>query len=341
MEGRRYIFSGDYLTCPSCGRKGKYRDFVDTYTGAPVAHLICGRCFSASCGYDLTPSAYYEQHPDERHTPPRGWTPPPPPPPPSYIDTHHVTDYITDQIKRSNLLAYLLPILGHDTLLRIVAKYYIGIDADGATRWAYIDDCFRVNEIKVQQHHRHNGHRTYTYTFHQHLRDIGEIDPNTAPARCLFGQHLLAEAEDTTTVAIVESEKTAIMCAAIVPDVVWLATGGCSNFSLIEKAQHLLAKCNAVILYPDAGVFDDWRTKAESLNVKNVAVSDFVENHPSNSDIGDLLIYQFLSGKQILPPSPPSPPSPPFFGKGSCFPEKFITPISQLTDEELHSIFLI
>lgn len=43
--------------------------------------------------------------------------------------------------------------------------------------------------------------------------------------QCLFGEHLLKKYPNKT-VALVESEKTAIICSALMPDYIWLATGG-------------------------------------------------------------------------------------------------------------------
>ncbi len=338
-EGLRYKLEGKYMSCPSCGRKGKYRDYYDTYTNTPVANMVCGKCFSVSCGYNVTAYAYYQEHPDERSTPPKGWKPAPPPPT-SYIDAQHVTDYMTEDIDRSNLLAYLAPIVGREALSEVVQRYFVGVDADGSTRWPQVDTAGRIREIKVQQHNRFNGHRAgATYMVHSNLRERNEIDPESRPEQCLFGLHLLADATADTTAAVVESEKTAVMCAAVFPDVVWLATGGSGNFRLIAEAQDRLRRCAAVIIYPDAGCFQKWREDTEQLKIKNVVVSSLCEGHPSNTDIADLLIYDHLAGAQQA--STPISEKKTYFRKGTLFPEPYISPTSTLTEEEFHAIFLI
>ena len=62
--------------------------------------------------------------------------------------------------------------------------------------------------------------------------------------QCLFGEHLLAYASSMArTVAIVESEKTALIAALFIPDLVWLATGGmhgCFNSEAMQVLRIVL-----------------------------------------------------------------------------------------------------
>jgi hypothetical protein len=51
-------------------------------------------------------------------------------------------------------------------------------------------------------------------------------------SQCLFGEHLLKDTE--TPVAIVESEKTAIIASCYYPEFIWLACGGSGEF--VRKA---------------------------------------------------------------------------------------------------------
>ena len=294
MSEYRYKFDGPYLDCPQCGKPKKYRDRYDSATGQPVAHLECGACFS--CGYDVKVRDYFDEHPEARsHAQTTDWQPLPPPQV-TYIDLHHVTDYMTNDLEKSNLLAYHISIVGKDMMVPVVRKYGVGMDKDGFTRWPQIDEQKRVREIKVQQHNRFNGHRQEpTYMVHKILRDRNEIDSESTHEQCLFGQHLLSDANQDTIAAIVESEKTAIIFAALFPQVVWLATGGEKNFSLIVKNQKLLSRCSAVIIYSDAGSQPQWKSYAQSLWLRNVEFSDITNGHPHNVDLADLLIYDYLT----------------------------------------------
>jgi hypothetical protein len=64
-------------------------------------------------------------------------------------------------------------------------------------------------------------------------------------------------------VAIVESEKTALVAAYYLPEYVWLATGG-KNGCINADALRVLRGCQ-VILYPDIGATDQWRQKLSLL----------------------------------------------------------------------------
>ncbi|MBK8966966.1 MAG: hypothetical protein IPM36_09860 [Lewinellaceae bacterium] len=45
-------------------------------------------------------------------------------------------------------------------------------------------------------------------------------------AQCLFGEHQLQIGNTGKKVALVESEKTAVLMSGLLPDYIWLATGG-------------------------------------------------------------------------------------------------------------------
>ena len=55
------------------------------------------------------------------------------------------------------------------------------------------------------------------------MRRKGLLPEEWELSQCLFGEHLLSLYPDRT-VALVESEKTAVICAGFIPEYVWLAT---------------------------------------------------------------------------------------------------------------------
>ena len=79
------------------------------------------------------------------------------------------------------------------------------------------------------------------------------------------------------TVALVESEKTAIIMSHFMPDLLWLSTGGkdgCFN----ENAVQVL-RGRTVILIPDLGGWEKWQKKSQMLKpiCKRVIMSDVIE----------------------------------------------------------------
>ena len=107
--------------------------------------------------------------------------------------------------------------------------------------------------------------------------------------QCLFGEHLLSLYPDRT-VALVESEKTAVICAGFIPEYVWLATGG--KTSLGNKLDVLSGR--KVVAYPDVDAYGFW---CERLSVySNIKVSDYLQHiagdNPSfrHMDLADLIL---------------------------------------------------
>jgi len=90
--------------------------------------------------------------------------------------------------------------------------------------------------------------------------------------QCLFGLHLTKE-DKKKTVAIVESEKTAVIMSMFETDFLWLATGSLKGFKIEYLAPIKLRK---IIAFPDKGCFDIWNETAKSLNEKGFK-KDFLE----------------------------------------------------------------
>jgi hypothetical protein len=115
----------------------------------------------------------------------------------------------------------------------------------------------------------------------------GLLPEEWALSQCLFGEHLLSMYPDRT-VALVESEKTAVFCAGFIPEYVWLATGG--KTSLGNKLDVLSGR--KVVAYPDVDAYGLW---CERLSVySNIKVSDYLQHLAgdnssfSHMDLADL-----------------------------------------------------
>ena len=123
--------------------------------------------------------------------------------------------------------------------------------------------------------------------------------PDFHMRQCLFGEHLLAYASSMArTVAIVESEKTALIAALFIPDLVWLATGGMHGCFNSEAMQVLRGR--DVILFPDLKATDEWRCKVQMLQsvCKSATCSGLLEKMATDEqrrqglDIADFLLME-------------------------------------------------
>ncbi len=130
--------------------------------------------------------------------------------------------------------------------------------------------------------------------------------PEFVLKQCSFGEHLLID--KSKTVAIVESEKTAIIASIYLPQFIWVAVGSLSNLNA-DKCQIL--KGRKVVLFPDLNGFDKWRNKAKELShLASFAVSDLLERKATEAerkqglDIADYLLKFDLSDFARVAPDP-------------------------------------
>jgi hypothetical protein len=101
------------------------------------------------------------------------------------------------------------------------------------------------------------------------------------PEHCLFGLHLLSEERSvkskeciarrpegeiqSRTVAVVESEKTAVIMSEVKPDYLWLATGGKTELNVCKLKP---LQNHKVIIFPDTdpdgSTYKEWFGIAEA-----------------------------------------------------------------------------
>ena len=80
------------------------------------------------------------------------------------------------------------------------------------------------------------------------------------------------------------SKDTAVICSAVFPEFLWLATGGLGQFN--DRVKVLLSR--QVIAFPGLGAYDIWRKKAEDYPLLDITVSDYLEKNatPQQREIG-------------------------------------------------------
>ncbi len=91
--------------------------------------------------------------------------------------------------------------------------------------------------------------------------------------------------------ALVESEKTAIICACLNPDCVWLATGG--KGQLNDRVEVLAGR--KVIAFPDVDGYDTWVQKAAERQHELVGV---MEMHTGLSELVPICDVLFSAATQ-------------------------------------------
>ena len=278
--------------CPECERK-TFVLYIDNTTGEPL-HSTVGKCDRANnCGHHYSPKQYFQDNNIYFDTG-RKYVPRPKPKPqslPSYINPE-VFKQLLHGYENNTLIQYLCGIVGVEVTCRAIEQYYIGTSKKGGTIFWQIDRCGKIHTGKVIQY-AEDGHRRKDIS-----PPVGWVHtalkiPNFVLSQCMFGEHLL---HDTTKmVAIVESEKTAIIASMYLPQFLWLACGGSEG---LNPNKCMCLKGREVVLYPDAGMLNKWHGKAEQLQTicASVSVSNLIEICTSEAerkaglDLGDYLV---------------------------------------------------
>ena len=185
------------------------------------------------------------------------------------------------------------------TVRRLGELYALGATKDHAVIFWQIDQRGRVRSGKIMQY-GDNGHRIKDTGgadwVHARLIRDKRLPPDWQLTQCLFGEHLLNWSMNRDkVVALVESEKSALIGAACFPNYVWLATGGKSQLS-VDKMKALTGR--TVILFPDVDGYQEWKEKAKEFIFCKATVSDILEKNATDEeraakiDIADWLVRQ-------------------------------------------------
>jgi hypothetical protein len=100
------------------------------------------------------------------------------------------------------------------------------------------------------------------------------LPDNWELTQCLFGEHLLKQ-YPFKNVAIVESEKTAVICSFFWTEYIWVATGGKSQLN--NKLQVL--KGSKIVAFPAVDEYQEWMEKLSQVSGLDITVSDVLEKN--------------------------------------------------------------
>ncbi len=192
-----------------------------------------------------------------------------------------------------------------DQIQTIAERYAFGATKTKEVIFWQIDTAGKVRTGKIMQYNPETGKRIKHESgaidwVHNKLKNSKQLSADFNLQQCFFGEHLLKLYPDAN-VAIVESEKSAIIASVIMPDMIWLAAGGIHGLT-VERCQIL--KNRKVTLFPDLGVLEKWNEKAKEIERQChcfATVSAVLENistpeaKANGLDIADYMIAQLRS----------------------------------------------
>lgn len=280
--------------CPQCNGKNEFTRYIDAETGDHLDSKvgICNR--AVKCGYHYKPKEYFQDNNinfntltfknmlrpkiDEQPTKPVSFIP--------LVDfkiTLRETWSVSQIALINNFIKYLKNLFGPDITGELISKYYLGTSAHwtGANIFWQIDINGSIRTGKIMLYDPVTGKRIkepyeHISWVHKDLK-IGDFELG----QCLFGEHLLQD--KLLPVALVESEKTAIIASVYLPQFIWLATGGINNFNK-DKFEGLRGR--TVLLFPDLNGYKKWSDKADELShIANFKVVDIFERTATTEEI--------------------------------------------------------
>ena len=289
-------------TCPECKQKRCFSRYIDTEGKIQFPSYV-GRCdHEQRCGYHYTPGDYFKDNPsvqeklsEERMSIfiPRVVERPKPI---SYIPSE-IVEASMQHYEANNLFRFLSPKFGREQTMELMKRYHVGTSKHwhGATVFWQTDCKDEVRTGKIILYNPQTGKRVKQPFCHVtwvhsalHLQDFNLH-------QCFFGEHLLVS-DKSRPVALVESEKTALVCSVHLPQFTWIASGGKNGCFNDECLSVLFGRI--VTLFPDLGATDYWRSKIPIMKQLGIdaRLYDYLERCATDEqrqqglDIADFLL---------------------------------------------------
>lgn len=304
--------------CPSCQQRDKtFSLYIDTETGKHI-HPTVGRCNRESnCGYHYTPKQYFQDNNISFDTHQQKAYKPrpvkPQPKPVSFIPVEVFKDSLNPTAFETNyFVKFLIDLFGVEVASELVSRYFIATSKhwNGATVFWQIDTQGKIRTGKIMLYNPTTGKRVKEPFNHINWVHKAIKQPEFDLRQCLFGEHLLID--KIKPVAIVESEKTAVIASVYFPQFIWVAVGSLTNMNA-EKCSIL--KGRTVTLFPDLNGFEKWSSKAKELSHLAIfTVSDLLERKATEIerakgyDLADYLInfdYKAFAQPETETTTPP------------------------------------
>ena len=188
-------------------------------------------------------------------------------------------------------MGYLAP----EQMERAARRYRLGINRHGAVIFWQIGLQGQVYDGKIMYYKQdcHRDHERKTTWVRAVMKRFYGCEADISCGHGLFGGHLLGLTDDFATlkathcqrmpVAVVESEKTAVIMSELYPEYLWLATGGLSE---LTPQKLFVLRGRKVVIFPDTdpdgNAFGAWFgivRKAEWLMGQKLFVSPLLEQH--------------------------------------------------------------
>ena len=205
--------------CPECKMRGQFTRYKDQETNEYL-HQTVGKCNREDkCAYHYTPAQYFKDN-GESYNPIIKVTPRPIKP----------IEFISDEVMTNslntdnNFIKFLTSLFDIKDVTKAIELYNLGDTEEGKVIFWQVDREKRVRTGKAMQYDPITGKRTKEVNW-MHEKGFNF-------KQCLYGLHLI---DKNKPIAVVESEKTAVIASIVIPNYTWMSTGGKQNTKLIDE----------------------------------------------------------------------------------------------------------
>ena len=238
-----------HIICPACGKK-TFKPYVNAENGQIVDATIYGRC-------ERINSCRHLKYP-ENDANMSDWIAP------VYVPEFIQPDFIPKEMieasfskfRENTFFMWLVKLFGQDVALDLQSKYNIGTAKNNGTIFFQQDSegKFRTGKVMYYQSNGKRNKNRNSWYVHNEVKEDFEL------VQVFFGEHLIKENPDKP-VALVESEKTALLMSVFEPEYTWLASGGANMLN----SYRLLRLPRLDLVCPDQGEFDNWSDRTKSF----------------------------------------------------------------------------
>lgn len=289
-----YKGPGTRHKCPNCGSAHSFTYYVDAeeYDRGNVVIFgeDVGRCDNErACGYEKKPNKEAQKKTVG-----------------SFVQKEPVY-YTKADVQRfrgssygNNLSKFLVETMGFDwgQLQKVYKDYCVGSTSNRGIIFWQIDENFRIHRGKIMWYQQ-NGHREKFFDGKQERGRIQSMwkylgrPQDIEPEMCYFGQHLI-KLYPEKPIALVESEKTALIAAYKIPDYNWMATSSIMNFRNY-RLNFLKDFKNDVLIFPDRDGYNEWFQQTQVIQqffpgVRFIVNSLIIREGNGKEDLADLIL---------------------------------------------------
>jgi hypothetical protein len=213
---------------------------------------------------------------------------------PSNDFTNSLTGY-----NRNNLFMFLAETFGTKQAQEVSALYFLGTSSHwpGASVFWQVDFTGSPRAGKIMLYDPSNGKRRKDgkyITWYHTVKPRAEY----VLKQCFFGEHLLSKYENKP-VAIVESEKTALICSLFYPEFTWIASGSLANLNG-DKCSILQGR--ECFLIPDSNGVEAWKRIRDNSPYLYKSKILSLEYQDEGQDISDIVLDSLKQFRQVFTP---------------------------------------